>query len=257
MTMVDIGEHALHVRVTGEGPPVILDCGGAGQGVGAWGTALEEALAERATVVTYDRAGVGGSGGTQARDVIAMADDLHRLVLALDLGPATFVGWSFGALVTQVHAARYPEDVSGLVFVDPTAAGTPPGSAFARRLSFALAPRLLRLRAAFGGANARALRELAVTLAGMPDAMAEAGRARAEPGLPPVPIRVVTAGKRPRMPRAQLDYLTADHRALAGDPSMGRVMVAGNASHQVPFEQPELIVDAVGELLGSPPPVPD
>ncbi|ASR37694.1 hypothetical protein BAY61_24830 [Prauserella marina] len=253
--MVEVGDYALRVRVAGEGPPVILDCGGAGQGLGAWGTALEQALADRATVVTYDRAGVGGSGGRQTGDVTAMADDLHRLVNAMDLPlPATFVGWSFGALVTQVHAARYPDDVAGLVFVDPTVAGTPPGFAFAQRLSFALAPKLLRLRAAFGGGNAQALRELAVTLAGMRQAMAEAEKARAEPGLPRVPIRVITAGKRPRMPRSQLDYLTADHRALAGEAPLGRVVVAEKASHQVPFEQPELIADAVGELLRSTPP---
>ncbi|MFC4561347.1 alpha/beta fold hydrolase [Nocardiopsis mangrovi] len=248
---VDMGDHVLCVRILGAGPTVVLDGGGSGQGVGAWGGELERSLAERATVVTYDRAGVGRSGGAQAATVTEMADGLHRLLRALPLElPAVFLGWSYGGLVTQVYAARYPEDVSGLVFVDPTAAGTPPGSALVRRLSFRAVPWLLRLRAAFGGRNAPALRELATTLAGMPEAMAETARVRRETGLPSVPIRVVAAGRRPRMPRAQLDHLTTDHRALAAQSPWGRVAVAERAGHQIPYEQPEAIVRALDDVLG-------
>lgn len=252
-TTVDVGDHLLHTRVRGKGPTVVLDCGGSGQGVGTWGEELERELAHHATVVTYDRAGVGSSGGSQATMVTEAADDLHRLVRALDLElPAVFVGWSYGGLVTQLYAARHPNDVAGLVFVDSTVAGTPPGSALVRRLSFALVPRLLRLRAMFGGKNARALRELAGTLTGMPDAMHEAARVRRESGFPPVPVRVVTAGRRPRMPRAHLEHLNADHHALAAASPHGRVMVAERADHQIPLEQPEIIVRAVEEVLGRP-----
>ncbi|MER5645474.1 hypothetical protein [Streptosporangium sp. NPDC002524] len=116
-----------------------------------------------------------------------------------------------------------------------------------------LVPRLLRLRAMFGGAAARSLRELAVTLTGMQDAMREAAQARQENGLPSVPVRVITAGRRPWMPKAHLEHLTADHRALAGRSSNGKVMVAERASHQIPYEQPEIIVQAVDEVLGLPP----
>ncbi|MCP2330762.1 alpha/beta fold hydrolase [Actinoalloteichus caeruleus] len=247
--LVDVGGYALHARVQGSGPAVVLDGGGAGQGLGTWGP-VPEGLAEFATVVTYDRAGVGRSGGTQAGSVVDMADDLRRLLRALDLDlPAVLVGWSYGGLVTQVYAARHPEDVAGLVLVDPTAAGTPPGSAVVRSSSFVLAAWLLRARAALGGRNARPLRELAVTLRGMPDAMAETARIREEHGLPPVPVRVITAGRRPRMPRAQLEHLTADHEALAALSPRGRVLVAEHASHQVPHDQPEVVLDAVGEVL--------
>ncbi|MGW8526947.1 MULTISPECIES: alpha/beta fold hydrolase [Nocardiopsidaceae] len=247
---VDVGGHALCARIVGEGPTVVLESGGSGQGVGTWGRDLERRLAERATVVTYDRAGVGRSGGTQAATVTEAADGLHRLVHALGLElPAVFLGWSYGGLVTQVHAARHPEDVSGLVFVDPTAAGTPPGSGPVRRLSFGAVSRLLRLRAAFGGRNAQELRELATILAGMPQAMEETARVRREVGLPPVPVRVVTAGRRPRMPRAHLEHLNADHLALAAQSPQGRVVVAERAGHQIPYEQPEAVLQALDEVL--------
>ncbi|MGW0586649.1 alpha/beta fold hydrolase [Streptosporangium sp. NPDC002607] len=245
--MVDVGDHALCAQVRGKGPTVVLDCGGSGQGIGGWGEDLERMLAERATVVTYDRAGVGRSGGSQAHTVTEMADDLRRLLHALHFElPVVFVGWSYGGLVTQFYATRYPSDVAGLVFVDPTASGTPPGSALVRDLSFLLAPRLLRLRAMFGGTNAQPLRELAVTLTGMQNAMREVAQ---ESGLPPVPIRVIMAGRRPWMPKAHLEHLKADHCALAGQSPHGQVMVAKRASHQIPFEQPEIIIQAVDEVL--------
>ncbi|TDD18301.1 alpha/beta fold hydrolase [Nonomuraea diastatica] len=91
--------------------------------MGGWGEELERALAERATAVTCDRAGVGRSGGSQARTIAEMAEDLRRLLRALHLElPAAFVGWSYGGLVTQLYAARHPHDVAGLVFVDPSPA---------------------------------------------------------------------------------------------------------------------------------------
>lgn len=52
------------------------------------------------------------------------------------------------------------------------------------------------------------------------------------------------------MPKAHLEHLNADHRALAGPPPYGRVMVAERAGHQIPSEQPEIIVQAVDEVLG-------
>ncbi|WP_052407725.1 alpha/beta fold hydrolase [Allokutzneria albata] len=119
--LVDVRGRSLFARVRGKGPAVVLDCGGAGAGVdGGWGPDLEGLLAAGCTVLTYDRAGSGRSGGEPPGTVAEMADDLGELVRRLEIGmPAVFVGWSFGALVTQVYAARHPEDVAGLVFVDP------------------------------------------------------------------------------------------------------------------------------------------
>ncbi|MCD2114937.1 alpha/beta hydrolase [Rhodococcus rhodochrous] len=249
--MIEVGEHLLRVQVRGTGPTVVLDCGGSGAGIGSWGGELEAALAERATVVTYDRAGVGGSSGTQASSVTEMADSLHRLVAALDVErPAVFVGWSYGGLVTQMYAMRHPADVAGLVFVDPTATQEPPGSPVFRRVSFALTPHLLRMSALFARRNARSLRELAVTLQGMPGAIQEVAATRKQARFPEVPLRVVTAGKRPRMPAAQLEHLEADHLALAQQSPDGQILVAQHAGHQIPFDQPTAIVEAVDAVLG-------
>ncbi|GAB3458036.1 hypothetical protein GCM10027570_41160 [Streptomonospora sediminis] len=81
--MAEVNGRRLCAQVRGRGPTVVLDGGGTGQGIdGGWGRELDNELPEMATVVTYDRAGVGRSEGRQARTIAAMADDLHELVHA-------------------------------------------------------------------------------------------------------------------------------------------------------------------------------
>ncbi|MFI7613517.1 alpha/beta fold hydrolase [Nonomuraea terrae] len=252
--LIPVGERKLCVRMRGDGPTLVLDCGGAGQGTDdAWGSGLEGRLAGLTTLVTYDRAGVGRSGGPAAESVAEMADDLHHLLHGLGVPlPAVFAGWSFGALVVQVLALRHPHDVAGLVFVDPTVSGEPPGSAVVRTVSFAVAVRLLRLRALLPTANARQFRELAGLLAGLPRHMREVQTALEAGTFPPVPLRVITAGVRPRMPRAQLAYLETGHRALAARSPHGRSLIAGHATHQIPHDQPDIVVKAVQDVLHHP-----
>jgi pimeloyl-ACP methyl ester carboxylesterase len=78
-------------------------------------------VAEFATVITYDRAGLGWSdpgpnGSTAldaARDLAGMLDRMENK------GPLLFVGHSFGGLIARVFQQRYPERVAGLVLLDP------------------------------------------------------------------------------------------------------------------------------------------
>ncbi|MFI6532713.1 alpha/beta fold hydrolase [Nonomuraea sp. NPDC050547] len=149
-------------------------------------------------------------------------------------------------MVIQLYALRYPDDIAGLVFVDPTVSRTPPGSALVRTTSFALASKLLRLRALMPSKASRSLRELARTLAAMPHHMREVADART---LPPVPIRVITAGQRPRMPQTQLAHLNANHHELATQSPRGRLTIAERATHQIPHDQPEIIIQAVEDVL--------
>ncbi|MCO1659279.1 alpha/beta fold hydrolase [Pseudonocardia humida] len=120
--LIDVGGRTVCARIRGSGPTVVLEAAGTGQGTGdAWGRAVEDGLPAMATVVSYDRAGVGCSQGPPRRTITEMADDLHDLLGALALpGPAVVVSWSYGGLVSALHAVRHPGDVAGLVLVDPT-----------------------------------------------------------------------------------------------------------------------------------------
>lgn len=73
------------------------------------------------TSYAYDRRGLGWSGPASGVPSIAsMVDDLRRVVQTLAIrGPYVIVAHSFGAFVARVYAHRYPEEVCGLVLVDP------------------------------------------------------------------------------------------------------------------------------------------
>jgi pimeloyl-ACP methyl ester carboxylesterase len=48
-------------------------------------------------------------------------DELHELLANADVdGPHVLVGHSLGGLNARLYAARHPDDLAGIVFVDPT-----------------------------------------------------------------------------------------------------------------------------------------
>jgi pimeloyl-ACP methyl ester carboxylesterase len=77
------------------------------------------------TVVTYDPRGIGRSERTDAAKESTAeqhADDVHRLISALDVGPVDIFGSSGGAVTGLVLVARRPEQVRTLVAHEPPAA---------------------------------------------------------------------------------------------------------------------------------------
>ena len=81
------------------------------------------------TVVTYDPRGVGRSertDGAAGSTPEEHADDLHRLISALDAGPVEIFASSGGAVNALVLVARHPEQVRTLVAHEPPAAGVLP-----------------------------------------------------------------------------------------------------------------------------------
>jgi pimeloyl-ACP methyl ester carboxylesterase len=77
------------------------------------------------TVVTYDPRGAGRSKRTDGATETAVeeqADDLHRLIDALDAGPADIFASSGGAVNALALAARHPEQIRTLVAHEPPSA---------------------------------------------------------------------------------------------------------------------------------------
>ena len=82
---------------------------------------VQPALSQRTRVCSYDRAGMGWSDpGHLPRTAGRIADELHALLAVTRTAPPyVLVGHSFGGLVMQIFAHRHPQDVVGLVLVDP------------------------------------------------------------------------------------------------------------------------------------------
>jgi pimeloyl-ACP methyl ester carboxylesterase len=85
-------------------------------------------------VCVYDRPGRGGSEAVSTpQDASQIATDLHTLLRRGNVpGPYVLAGHSFGGLYVLTYAARYPDEVVGMVLVDTTAprqTAPAPGSA--------------------------------------------------------------------------------------------------------------------------------
>lgn len=122
--VVNIGTHSLRARTQGAGSPAVVVDTGIAAGMDEW-EELQEALARDFLVVLYDRAGYGGSEpGPLPRDSAREADELKALLDTLSVpGPFVLVGHSLGGLNAQVYASRNPDDIAGLVLLDPPPLG--------------------------------------------------------------------------------------------------------------------------------------
>ncbi len=80
-------------------------------------------LAESFRVVSYDRAGLGWSDlGPMPRTADRIVGELHSLLERAGISPPyVLVGHSFGGLTMPLFAARFPDEVAGMVLVDPVA----------------------------------------------------------------------------------------------------------------------------------------
>ena len=117
--MVDIGGHRLHIDCVGQGSPTVILESGLGTMSADWANVQPE-VAKTTRVCTYDRAGNGWSEpGPEPRDPQQIARELHTLLgnARID-GPYVLVGQSFGGLYVRMYAARFPQEVEGMVLVD-------------------------------------------------------------------------------------------------------------------------------------------
>jgi pimeloyl-ACP methyl ester carboxylesterase len=124
--LIDVGGHRLHLNCTGSGGPTVVLEPGAGGTSSDFGW-VAPALARDTRVCVYDRAGRGWSEPADTpQDGAQIATDLHTLLQRGNVpGPYVLAGHSFGGLYALTFAARYPDEVAGLVLVDSTAPARP------------------------------------------------------------------------------------------------------------------------------------
>jgi pimeloyl-ACP methyl ester carboxylesterase len=120
--LIDVGSHRLHLSCTGAGTPTVVLEPGAGGMSSSLGW-IAPAVARDTRVCVYDRAGRGWSEPADtAQDGAQIATDLHTLLQRGQVpGPYVLAGHSFGGLYVLTFAARYPDEVAGMVLVDSTA----------------------------------------------------------------------------------------------------------------------------------------
>jgi pimeloyl-ACP methyl ester carboxylesterase len=297
--LIDVGGYRLHLYSTGAGSPaVILDAALGGSSVSwAW---VQPALSQRTRVCSYDRAGFGWSdAGPMPRTAARMAVELRTLLERAAVPPPfIIVGHSFGGLVGLIFAARYRDDVAGLVLVDPAHAEDWINPAPKEQIKIDRGVRLCRygvraakvgiarLVAAFGAAGVLGVARGIVRI------VSRGGITREDEGilapvwkLPPEArqplrqfwtdqkffaalgsqiesIRVsaretldAAGGGYGDLPLVTIsstdpgDYRLRQQEALARLSRRGRHVVASKSGHWIPLDQPQVVIDAIREVL--------
>ena len=118
--LVKIKNRTVHVHQLGSGaPPIILEAGIAASSLN-W-SILQPKLAALVSTFSYDRAGFGWSTSTGRQCRLSqMADELHQWIDTLRVPrPYVLAGHSYAAYILRVYAQRFPEELAGIILIDP------------------------------------------------------------------------------------------------------------------------------------------
>ncbi len=117
--LIDVGGHRLHLHSQGSGSPtVIIDAGLSGASYD-WET-VATGVAQFTQVCTYDRAGYGWSDpGPRPRTSQRAVEELRALLKKAEVKPPfILLGHSWAGLNARLYASIYPDDIASLVLVD-------------------------------------------------------------------------------------------------------------------------------------------
>jgi pimeloyl-ACP methyl ester carboxylesterase len=114
--LVDVGGYRVHLYCTGVGSPTVVIVG-AGYSFD-WGLVQSE-VSKFTQVCSYDHSGIAWSDDGPKDSCDLRVNEVHTaLKNAGVVGPYVLVGHSLGGLVARVYLGNYPDDLAGMVFVD-------------------------------------------------------------------------------------------------------------------------------------------
>jgi pimeloyl-ACP methyl ester carboxylesterase len=120
--LVDIGGgRKLNLVCMGQGEPTVVFEAGGFDPAFTWAL-VQPAVATRTRACSYDRAGIGYSDPSPRPPTPAnVVEDLHALLGRAGIkGPIVLVGHSLGGFNMKLYAATYPDEVVGMVLIDPS-----------------------------------------------------------------------------------------------------------------------------------------
>ncbi len=270
--LIDVGGYRLHLNCTGEGAPtVILDAGLGGSNLD-WALVQPE-LSRTTRTCSYDRAGMGWSERRQGpRSPERIADELAVLLdRAYVDGPHILVAHSLAGKNARLFAMRNREDVVGMVLIDARHEYVDEHTSASEQRSFLAA--LHGQRFQYGAARRLGIARLFGNhLAGAPSMTAQArvemallgtepealvatvqegcersasdDLLRNAPSLGDLPLVAIAAGQNLPEPR-----WAEGQRRLAALSTSGRLVVAQGSSHAVAWDDPELVIATVREVI--------
>jgi pimeloyl-ACP methyl ester carboxylesterase len=241
---LDVGGYQLYFRCAGQGTPTVVIDAGLGEGLEAWAAAQMQ-VAASTRVCAYDRAGVGKSEpGPKPRTSQQMVKELRTLLRKANIqGPYVLVGHSLGGLNAQLHAAQYPNEVAGLVLVDPSFHD------MLARFESLISEEWKPLWNSQFESDAEGMTEA--------DFVTSCAQVSAAGKILDIPLVVLSAGQPVQLPPqfsgfpgvAVVRVMQEGHAVIARASARGRHIIAADLDHATIHRQPELIVDAIRQVV--------
>lgn len=249
---VEVGGRSFATRCAGdEDDRAVMLVSGLGMDIDVSWTSVQSRIGTFARVCAYDRLGVGASTAPPAAQTFQdMAQDLDRVMKGLGLQrPVVLVAHSLGGMVAMAFTQQNRDDVAAMLLLDATGPGYPQR----------VLDRLPR-RSGTSGSEERDDWEALLDPASNPerlDGRTSFAEADSYAPLGDLPLHVLTHSisehRSTTSPRQQADLESAweggQHRwlALSTAAALERVDLAG---HAIQRDQPDVVVQRVGELVG-------
>jgi pimeloyl-ACP methyl ester carboxylesterase len=241
---VEVDGRRIGLTCEGSGSPtVILSAGARSPADRAW-PAVVDAISPMTRICAFDRAGLGPSDPPPHRPLTAadVVADLHAaLEAAGETGPFVLLGWSAGGPIVRLYATTYLDEVVGLVLVE----AVPPGlNARDYVLDWFPSEAERETERAFTGGRDPELESP------IDQFMSEA-QLLAAPPPPRVPTVEIVAGMiDPELPLLG-DATWYEAQAYQARDLGARVVIAEESDHFIPFNQPEVIIAAIEDVVAA------
>lgn len=282
--LVDVGGYKLHLNCSGEGSSTVVFDSGFGCNSLAW-TLVQSEVSKFSRAVSYDRAGQGWSETSpQERTSQNIVDELHLALKSAKVpGPYILVGHSFGGINVLLYASRYPDEVAGVVLVDSSHEDVeekfPPmpkpnlsvlsfltrigGTRLITHLSsykkgLEVFPsniqKMYLAKISTDRSVNSCLKEASVLDKSLNQLKSAGGN------LGNKPLIVITAGKpmgeqasglSEEIATQMTEAWTMLQKDLVTKSTNGKQIIAEHSGHMIPHEQPEIIVEAIREMVSS------
>ena len=234
-TIVRVAPYQLHFKILqGKNPPILFESGG-GMDSSQWdsiATNVNQQL--QATVITYDRAGFGKSSfDTTGYTILQEIQSLEAALQLFGYSKANLllVGHSLGGFYNRVYAARHPNQVKGIILLDPRI----PSYAdmrFARRYYQTL--------------NRKDFEADYLSLYYLLARMERTSNYVRQVPLPPaIPVLDLMAEYGPYPEASENERSKQDQRSLVKAYPNRRLLLVEGSSHNIPLDKPALVIEQV------------
>lgn len=224
--------------LSGEHKPTVILEAGLGDDMTTWESVISQ-IETSSEVFTYNRAGFTGSNSNNSeRNGAVIVKELRALLKSVGLtAPYILVGHSLGGGYMELFAKTFPDEVAGVVLIDPNSSKYPEHCK-ARKLDFCDPP---------SDIPAWASMFLPPAVEGEIKGFAKThSQVNAINDFPNVPLVVLSATQsRATQSVAVSELYTQMHRELAELSQISKFVICDTCTHYIHKDEPSLVVEAI------------